>query len=215
MIVDILGREIKVRDIVVATNNSSVYPQIHVVTRLGSENRVQLNGSSYAMAEYLMVCTEQYVIQKGQKEADTFVNKCAEFFDDEQVVKKLPPPRFVVSRICHYTTYKDGKSIRDPRPRFFVIQVQGTNQDCFKQLNEFQAKQNITIKDPDRKYLKENKPKEYASDYYRVGMFWVYHDIKHAVSLRQLKEWGLDAFINQEVPFDHPKYGQLQNYEER
>ena len=189
VIVDILGREVKVGDIVVSTNNSSSWKQIHVVTRLGSKDRVQVNGCSYVMAEYMMVCTEQYIIAKGEAEANKLIDQYREDFKEEQVKKKLPSPKFWILK---FSKYND----RNMKPRCFVVKLQGNGDECNKQYKEFISKFDLS----ELGGLYANRESLNAKN------LWVYASMNDAKTMKELKVLGLEEFIDQEIPFDHSAY---------
>lgn len=112
---DILGQDVAVGDIVVATNKSGAWHQFNIVTRLGSKDRVQVNGSGYIMAEYLLKINEQYVLAKGQEEADHIVSLYKDQFVHEQVKQKPAATRYYVFAVRKQKVYDRStcKSDRD------------------------------------------------------------------------------------------------------
>ena len=195
MIVDILGREVKVGDIVVCTNNSSAWQQIYVVTRLGSSDRIQVNGLSYLMADYTMVCTEQYIIAKGEAEAKALIEANKQFFKEEQVQKKLPSPKFLVYRFKHY---KDPKV----KPRYFVVSIQGASQENYKQIKEFFS--TVDTSEFGQHFSRNTLNKNYK---------WVYSGIDKAKTMKELKALGLDRKINEEITELDPEYAIIESFE--
>ena len=194
MIVDILGREVKVGDIVVSTNNSSAWQQIHVVTRLGSTDRVQVNGSGYVMAEYMMICTEQYVIAKGQEAADKLIAEYKEYFEEKPVEKKLPSPKFHVLRFRHYT----DKTVK---PRYFVVKLQGNIEQCVKQYEGFFSQIDLS-----------EFGQYFSKDCLNKRENWTYAGFEHIKTMKELKALGLGQMLDREIVETDPEYSIIQSF---
>lgn len=192
-IVDILGQEIKVGDVVVATNQSTIYNQVHVVTRLGSADKIQVNGSSYAKAVYLMVINEQYKIAKGEEAFDTLRMQYEDQMNEERVVKKPNSPRFIV---LQYGSYMNGS--RDPNPVFYVVGTCTTNQETFKKVIEL-------TKDCNKgEYFRKNS-------LYPKSMCFSYQDVGRNFSRKALVDldMDLDLWIDQRVSENSETYKKL------
>lgn len=197
-ILDVLGREIKVGDIVVATQNSTLYHPFGVITRLGAKDNAQVNGASYVHAGYLMVCNEQYVIAKGQEAADDLIAQHASEFNHEQVSSKLPSPKFLVYGCCDYEKKK--------QPRFFVVKLQGNTQEQCKQFHEFIGK--FDFSEYGQYYLKRCiKLKKYDDSGKKI--ISVYDNVAAGVTLRELKEMDLDGYIDTEIMQGSEAYEKL------
>lgn len=111
---DILGQEVAVGDVVVATNKSGAWKQFNVVTRLGSKDRVQVNGGGYIMAEYLLKINEQYVLAKSQSDFDSLVAEYKDQFVHEQVKQKPASTRyhvFAVRKLRAYHVTRDNSDL--------------------------------------------------------------------------------------------------------
>jgi hypothetical protein len=203
-IVDILGQEIKVGDVVVATNQSTIYNQVHVVTRLGSADKIQVNGSSYAKAVYLMVINEQYKIAKGEEKFDALRMQHEEYMNEERVVKKPHTPRFLVLRYADYPRNVNGKYTVDQCPVFYVIGTCATIQDTVKKIND------ITKDCSKGEYFerKNLKPK---------NMQFSYSDFSKDFSRKALVEIDMDLelWVDQRVSEDSETYKKLLTLQNR
>lgn len=135
---DYFKREIKVGDLLVPLNSSSFWSyggKPMVCTRIGSNDKVQVNGSSYGNAEYFLVVNEQAAHAGMDCEALRDVHR--EVFNYNPVEDKKPSPRFVLMRIWEYSTYSNGKVVsQDNEPEFFVISYQGDNKEMYNRVKE-------------------------------------------------------------------------------
>ena len=108
---DMLGQEIKVGDLVLGGSKSSITSYSgtpHVCTRIGSKEKIQVNGSSYGNADYMVVCTQQMVHFKGQEYVDNLKAEYAERINVEPVKEKDKPVRYLVIRMQN--SYSKQKS---------------------------------------------------------------------------------------------------------
>ena len=196
-IVDILGREVKVGDIVVSTNNSSSYKQIHVVTRLGSADRIQVNGNSYLKAEYTMICTEQYSIAKGQEACESLINENKEFFVEQQVEKKPPSPKFYVLCMNRYKT----PGVVNTKPRYFVVALRGNGHEMVVQYQDF-------FKDIDLSAFGQY----FSTESLNKNNKWYRSSMGHLKTMKELKAIGLENVINSEITEGSAEYQILENF---
>lgn len=86
---DILGREIKVRDIVAYSSSNSVNVSTGVVTKIHPKT-IQIDGTGAHHPKTLMVVTEQYGCSGKQAQADKMLRDQEPRVDDTKPVVKAP-----------------------------------------------------------------------------------------------------------------------------
>lgn len=90
---DILGREIKVRDIVAYSSSGYVSVQTGVVTKINPKT-IQINGGGAHHAGGLMVVTEQYGCSGQQSKADKMIRSNESRIDETKPATKPPSQKW-------------------------------------------------------------------------------------------------------------------------
>ena len=89
---DCFGQEIKVGSFVIPTNRSSIYfydpNNIPVVTRIGSTEKVQVNGGAYYNADYLLVVDTIYKQVFGENQYINRIKEVESEFNTQKVMRK-------------------------------------------------------------------------------------------------------------------------------
>lgn len=183
---DCIGQELQVGDIVVPTNSSTVYGKVQVITRFGSNDKVQLNASSYAKAEYLVKITEQYKLAKGEEEYLKCIEEYKHEFNTEAVKKVVPATRYIIYKASSYSnlgtpSYKES--------RYFCIKVQGTMQE-----------RAIKFRQEWRPMLEAHYGQYFHAEVLNTSKTrFIYADFAKDHSLKAIKEMNLESFIDKEI----------------
>ena len=93
---DILGQEIKVGSLVIPTNASTFYTRPLVVTRIGSSEKIQLDGCSYGQAAYMVEVSESFKKMKGQEAFDALIEQHREAFNYDAVTVKPKAMQYAI-----------------------------------------------------------------------------------------------------------------------
>lgn len=199
---DYFGREIKVGDVVVFTNNSSLYiwrgEKAAVVTRLGSDDKIQINGSSYGKADYTLVVTEQFKHQFGEEAYNALVEDQREHLNEKPVEKKLPSPKYWLRKEQDY-----GKNAP---VRLFVLKIQASNgPETYAQTNSFFD----SIPDFKRNSYRSSKGLNKRNE-------WSYADVSQLMTAKRMKELGFEDLLDksQEITSDMPEFTKLLQFKD-
>lgn len=189
-ITDSIGQVLVVGSVVMPTSNSSAYMQPQVVTRLGSKDSVQLNGSSYLAAGLLIAVDLQVKAHKGEAFYTALVQEHEQYFNLQPVEKKPASPRFMVlAPMCQANSYKQPKD-----NSIYILEINGTSQERARQIGEF-VKSFGAYSTYCGAGLK--KRKSYGQP---EKLVWTYEDQDNSFSRKDLKELGLEQYIGNVVP---------------
>jgi hypothetical protein len=202
---DYFGREIKVGDVVIFTNNSSLYiwrgEKAAVVTRLGSDDKIQINGSSYGKADYTLVVTEQFKHQFGEEAYNALVEDQREHLNEKPVEKKLPSPKYWLRKEQDYSKLLPV--------RLFVLKIQANNgPETYAQTKAFFD----SIPDFDCK--------DYSGYRMSRGLNkrneWSYADVSQLMTAKRMKELGFEDLLDksQEITSDMPEFTKLLQFKD-
>lgn len=186
---DCLGQEIKVGDIIAYTHGS--YNQIYVVTQLGNNDNVKVGGS-YVKASLTIKVTEQCELHYGEKYVTDMVEAVRHEFSTEKPKKaKTAPSEFYIFKLA-------GK--------YWVIRAQGFT---VSERNKMRQEKMSNIQPPSTGgcYWYSTNDDECLQvfvhrHYYNIYRFEKQGYINTSVQLSKLKEYGLEEYIDKEVPED-------------
>jgi hypothetical protein len=199
---DYFGREIKVGDVVIFTNNSSLYiwrgEKAAVVTRLGSDDKIQINGYSYGKADYTLVVSEQFKHQFGEEAYNALIEAQREHLNEKPVEKKAPSPKYWLRKEQDYgkTTYV----------RLFVLKIQASNgPEICNQVNSFFD----SIPNFKRNTYRSSKGLNKRNQ-------WSYSGVEQLMTAKRMKELGFENLLDksQEITSDMPEFTKLLEFEE-
>jgi len=137
---DYFKREIQVGDLVVPLNSSTFWShggKPLVCTRIGSDDKVQINGSSYGNAGYFLVVNEQCA--HAGMDCEAIRDMMREHFNFTPVEDKKPSRRFLLVAISDFARNINGSYTKDREPEFFVVSFQGNRDEMIKRYHEVTA----------------------------------------------------------------------------
>lgn len=214
---DLLGQTINVGDLVVGGTQSSFsnYGIPHVVTRIGSTEDVQLNGSSYAKAKLLVVCTQQYAWHAGDEKVKELRTEYAEQINYEPVKTPKASVRYFVIKLedkCR-NNGEDGARVDQ---EYHIIPASGKNEgerkrSVYNQIeklkNEYQPLYYVAVSTLVRKTINRHNHDEKI-----IYKFGSYYSGIESLSKSSLQECGIVDYIGQVINTTHPAYDKMQSF---
>jgi hypothetical protein len=114
---DAWGQEIFLGDLVINFKNGSWDARPSVVTRVGTKDNIQTNGSGYASPDLYILVTDQYVKHHGVEAHEKLMQRYP--FNEERVKDKSPTLKYIVVKTNRYSKVDQ---------RYYVLSVCGNNQ---------------------------------------------------------------------------------------
>lgn len=213
LFIDPLGQEVELGDLVIISDGSYASANsIHMVTRKGSTDLIQVNGRSYFRNQFLVkvnaLCDslpqpqqDRVAILRRQSVEEGWINP-------EPVSNKAPSPRFaIMAYVVKEYTERDRLGNPCGVPRFCsvtyrIISVSPVLRDARIKLStvDREIRQTLT----GMQYLDVNsgfitKPTQRDLDQ-RTGLRFYNGYSERALAARDLKSLGLENYIDQEVP---------------
>lgn len=209
-IVDCLGQTIQTGDVVLPTNGSTFYTTPLVVTRLGSTDRIQLDGSSYGKAKLMIKVNEQYIYAKGQQAFDELVAAQKHKIDTATpVLKAKVTPKYVIIGQSDYasarSTGNPHNEVKDTNVVFSVVCIKdstvGSMYDSVRLVRDAVHKDQCYSCKPsaDSKYDILVKPHRFNYSYGATNM----------IGIKKIRELNLEQYIGGTIPPGTAEYQTL------
>lgn len=212
---DPLGQDVELGDIVIiADGGAASARRLHMVTRKGSTDLAQVDGSSYYPQRFLIKVDAllDSLSQARRREVEVLRNVSREqgWLNATPVAKKVPTPRYLVVAFEEYwletgTTTTPGlrRSVWHST-RYYVVKCEGnTDTQARAAVNDIQRDLQSVL--TDGRYLIHNTATWQPAIHNRNDRdgFVFYGGYSYArMSLKSLKERGLEGYINREIPED-------------
>lgn len=199
-IVDCLGQTISTSNVVLPTNGSTFYTTPLVVTRLGSTDRIQLDGSSYGEAKLMIKVNEQYIYAKGQQAFDELVAAQKHKIDTTPVPKAKVTPKYVIIGQSDYASARGSgnphNEVKDTNVVFSVVCIKdgtvGSMYDSVRPVCDDVHKNQCYSYKPsaDSKYDILVKPHRFNYSY----------DTNSMIGIKKIRELNLEQYIGGTIP---------------
>ena len=194
-IVEWLGQTIQTGDVVLPTNGSTFYTTPLVVTRLGSTDRIQLDGSSYGEAKLMIKVNEQYIYAKGQQAFDNLIAAQQNKIDTTPVPKAKVTPKYVIIGQSDYGTGDYHNRVMDTNVVFSVVCIEdGTAGSLYDSVQ------------PVRDAVHKNQCYSYQQSFAnRFGdniphKFHYSYDASSMIGIKKIRELNLEQYIGGTIP---------------
>lgn len=203
---DCIGQEINLGDVLMFTKNFSGYSfssGMTFATKFGSKDKIGTTTTSqsqevndyvsYADCTNVVVFTEQAIKFYGEEHVNKMRQKVV--VHEERVKEKGPSIRYFVVIEKDYSKPNVSKETFVETPAF-VIQVEGkTKSEFYGRLGEKLKHFSISYND----YIIPEKKSSKQLYYWTYNNVPVKHGIDSPYSLKKIKEYGLEQFIDQRI----------------
>lgn len=204
-ILDCLGQTISTGDVVLPTNGSTFYTKPLVVTRLGSTDRIQLDGNSYGEAKLMIKVNEQYIYAKGQQAFDKLVADQKHNIQDTPVPKAKVTPKYVIIGQSDYGTGDYLNRVKDTNVVFSVVCIEdgtvGSLYDAVRPVRDAVHKNQCYSYKPsvDSKY----------DILVKSAKFHYSYDASSMIGIKKIRELNLERYVGGTIPPSTAEYQTL------
>lgn len=189
MLKDFLGREIRVRDIVVYSSSSYVSLLSGVVTKINPKT-IQINGSGSTHPNTVMVVTEQYGCSGKQAEADQLIRDNEGRVDESKPVIKTPSQKWAYGIFVCFDTPNQITDLSQVTVHIRKLASNNDNENSASYLQWAKANPQYV---GDRNYFWSVSTNRWGGDV-KLRQSSSYH--MHNLRLQTVKDLGLKDFID-------------------